>query len=524
MIRRLAAAAVLGGAVALLGQSCPARAAELRVGLPDATTSLDPLFYVAGSNTQIALNIYDSLMRQDARQKLVPALATAWVPLDDITWDVTLRADVTFQDGTKFGPEDVIASIRHAATVQGSASSFKPYTAGIADMQVAGPGHVRIRTKAPWPLLPNDLSRISIIPRAQQDAPQSDFDGDKVVGTGPFRLVSWQRGASVVVARNPAYWGGAPAWEKVTFRSIADPGARVAALLAGDVDVIAAVPSDAQATVAAGRQAQVVGTEGNRLIYLHLDSNREVTPFARDAAGQPLPHNPLKDARVRRALSLALNRTALVERVMSGQGSPAGQFMPAGYFGYDPTIPAPAYDVAQARKLLAEAGYPDGFFLTLHGPNDRYPNDAKLLQAIAQQFTRIGVKTAVDALPGASFFTRASKLEFSAIMGGAAIETGEPTGILNPLLATYDAAKGAGTGNRGRWSNAQFDALLAQAYRTFDNPAREALLQQASRVAVQDVGVIPVLFLEQSWGLRHGFTYAPRSDGYTLAIDVKAAK
>jgi len=145
------------------------------------------------------------------------------------------------------------------------------------------------------------------------------------------------------------------------------------------------------------------------------------------------------------------------------------------------------------------------------------------LQAIAQFFTRAGVRTAVDVQPGASFFTRASRLEYSMIMGGAAIETGELTGILNPLLATYDADKGLGTGNRGRWSNPRFDALLAEAYRTFDEPARTALLQQASRIAAEDTGVIPVLFLQNTWGLRRGLDYAGRGDGYTLADQVRAA-
>ena len=247
------------------------------------------------------------------------------------------------------------------------------------------------------------------------------------------------------------------------------------------------------------------------------------TPFARDATGKPLAGNPLKDPRVRRALSLAIDRKALVERVMDGQGTPAGQFVPPGFAGYDAALAAPTQDIAAARALLTEAGYSNGFNLTIHGPNDRYPNDAKLLQAIAQFFTRAGVRTAVDVQPGASFFTRASRLEYSVIMGGAAIETGELTGILNPLLATYDSAKGLGTGNRGRWSSPRFDALLAEAYRTFDEPARTALLQQASRIAVEDTGVIPVLFLQNTWGLRRGLDYAGRGDGYTLADQVRAA-
>jgi peptide/nickel transport system substrate-binding protein len=236
-----------------------------------------------------------------------------------------------------------------------------------------------------------------------------------------------------------------------------------------------------------------------------------------------LVHNPLRDVRVRRAMSEAIDRSALVARIMSGAGIPAGQYVPAGYPGYDPAINVPNYDPAGARRLLAAAGYPNGFALTVHGPNDRYPNGGALLQAIAQALSRAGIATQVDLQPGAMFFSRASHLEYSVIMGGAAIETGEATGILNPLLATYDSAAGAGTGNRGRWSNPRFDALIDSAFHTLDTDRRDALLRQAAFIASQDVAIIPVLWLAQIWGLRPGLSYAPRSDGYTLASEVTPA-
>ncbi len=502
--------------------SVPAQASGLRVGLADATTSLDPLFTVAGANTEIALNLFDPLIRQDARQHLVPALATAWRRVDDTTWDFTLRPNVRFHDGSAFGAEDVIASVRHVAGIANSPSSFRHYIAGISAMEAISPTSLRIHTNGPRPLLPNDLSRIAIIPRALQDAPAAGFE--HAVGTGPYRLVSWARGSSVAMARNTDDWRPPAAWDQVEMRTVSDPGARAAAMLAGDLDLIAAVPAEAQAVLARSGKVRIVDTAGNRLIYLHLDSNRAVSPFVRDAAGKPLEPNPLRDRRVRLALSLAIDRTALVERVMDGQSTPAGQLMPPGYVGYDPALAAPAQDLARARALLAEAGFPQGFSLTLHGPNDRYPNDARLVQAVAQGFTRAGVRTAVDVQPGASFFTRASALEFSMILGGAAIETGEPTGILNPLLATFDAPRGLGSGNRGRWSNARFDTLLAQAYATFDDAQREDLLKQATRIAVDDVGIIPVLFLQQSWALRNGLDMVPRSDGYTLAADIAVSQ
>ncbi len=516
-IAAVALAIVLGGSAA--------QARDLRIGLSQAPTSLDPLFYVAGSNTEIALNIFEQLVQQDAHQQLTPGLAIAWRAIDDTTWEFQLLPDVTFHDGTKFGPQDVIASVHHIAGITNSPSSMRPYIAAIADMQEMAPTVLRITTKGPRPLLPNDLSRVAIIPRAMADAQPSEFDGGKVAGTGPFRFVKWTPGASISLEANPAYRDGRPAWDHAELRFIPNDGARVAALLAGDIDIIDAVPPESATAVSDSGKARLVTTPGNRLIYLHIDSARDVTPFARPAAVQtagPAPsRSPLRDVRVRRAMSEAINRAALVDRIMNGQGIAAGQYVPEGYPGYNPGIAVPKYDPADARRLLNEAGYPNGFGLTIHGPNDRYPNDSKLLQAIAQQFTRVGIATAVDLQPGSVFFTRASKLEFSVILGGAAVETGEATGILNPLMATYNSAAGAGTGNRGRWTNTQFDALLDGAYHTFDNSKRDTMLQQAAMIASDDVAVIPVLWLAQIWGVRPGFDYAPRTDGYTIAAAVK---
>jgi peptide/nickel transport system substrate-binding protein len=222
---------------------------------------------------------------------------------------------------------------------------------------------------------------------------------------------------------------------------------------------------------------------------------------------------------VRQALSLALDRRAIVARVMDGEGTPAGQLVPEGYFGFVPGLATPAFDAAGARRLLAEAGLPNGFQLTLHATNDRYPNDDKVAQVLAQLWTRVGIQTKVEAQPGNIFFARASNREYSLIMGGAAAETGEASSVLRPLLATFDPDKGDGSGNRGRYSNPEFDRLLAEALRTVDDAKREALLQQATELAMRENGVIPIFFLANSWASRPGFSYRPRTDGWTLAIN-----
>src|SRR5271156_4054207 len=180
-----------GGRRSMLGLAAliacgTAHAADLRIGLAQAPTTLDPLFYVAGSNTEIALNLFDQLVRQDAHQALVPGRATAGSPIGDQPWEFQLRHDVTFSDGAIFGPADVVASVRHTAGITNSPSSLKPYIAGISNIEIVAPDRIHITTKGPWPLLPNYLSRIAIIPRGMENVPSNTFDGGDVVGTGPF--------------------------------------------------------------------------------------------------------------------------------------------------------------------------------------------------------------------------------------------------------------------------------------------------------------------------------------------------
>ena len=240
-----------------------------------------------------------------------------------------------------------------------------------------------------------------------------------------------------------------------------------------------------------------------------------------DKAGSPLDRNPLKDVRVRRAMSKAINRQALVDRVMEGAARPTGQLMPEGMFGYTPALKPEPYDPEGAKKLLAEAGYPDGFGLTIHGPNNRYVNDEQVAQAIAQMLTRVGIVTKVDTMPASVYFTRGNKLEFSLMLVGWGSDTAEASSPLKALLATFNNDKGMGQANRGRYSNPKMDALLDQALATVDDGRREKLLQQATEVAITDVGIITLYHQENLWATRKGIVYTPRADERTFAHEFR---
>jgi peptide/nickel transport system substrate-binding protein len=367
--------------------------------------------------------------------------------------------------------------------------------------------------------MPTDLSTIMIVSsRAAKGAATEDFNSGKAaVGTGPFRFVRWQKGDRIELARFDGYWGPKAPWDKAVLRVITSDPTRVASLLAGEVRAIENVPTADLAKVAKDADLSVYRIVSHRVMYVHMDSARDKSPFVTDKAGRPLERNPLKDARVRRALSKAINRQALVERVMEGAARATGQLLPEGMFGYSPALKAERYDVEGAKKLLTEAGYPDGFGLTIHAPNNRYVNDEQVAQTIAQMLTRVGIVTKVDAMPSSVFFSRANKLEFSMLLAGWGSDTAEASSPLKALLATFSKEKGMGQANRGRYSNRKMDALLDQALATVDDARREKLLQQATEMAMSDVGIITLYHQENLWAARKGIAYTPRADERTFA-------
>src|SRR5262249_37722203 len=510
--------------VVLSAAACAqASAAELSVGLGADITSIDPHFHNLTPNNNIGQHIFDTLVAKDAAGKLKPALAESWRAVDELTWEFKLRKGVKFHDGSEFTAADVVFTLERIPNVPNSPSPFTTYTKQVTDKIVVDPYTLRLKSPAPYPQMPNDMSTIMVVSsKAAGKATTEDFNSGKAaVGTGPFKFVRWQRGDRVELTRNDAYWGAKPAWDRVSFRIITSDPTRVASLLAGEVQAIENVPTSDLARLRANKDLNIYRTESVRLMYLHMDTARDKSPFVTDKTGKPLDKNPLRDLRVRQALSKAINRRGLVDRIMEGAAVPTGQLMPEGFFGYAPGIKVDAYDPDGAKKLLAQAGYPDGFGLTLHAPNNRYVNDEQVAQAVAQMLARVGIQTKVDAMPSAVFFSRASKLEFSFMLVGWGAETMEASSPLKALLATFNNEKGLGASNRGRYSNPKMDAVLDQALATVDDGRRAKLLQQATEIGVGDLGIIPLYHQHNLWATRKGIAYAPRADERTLAHEFK---
>jgi len=519
-------AALLAPLVAATLLAAPSQAQDgIRIAVEAGPTSLDPHFASLITNIGFSRHVFQPLMEQDHRQDLRPAIATAIRVLDDTTWEVTLDPRARFHDGQPVTADDIAFTVARAGDVPNSPSSFRYATRPIAAVETVDATTLRIRTHQPTPLLPNFLALVMVVSKRHgEGATTADYNaGRAMIGTGPFRHVSWQPGSPVVLERNANFHGPQPAFARVEFRPIANAGARVAALQAGDVDLVEIVPPDhfARFRADAARFA-TAESPSNRLIFLTLDSDREDSPHIRGKDGARIA-NPLRDARVRRALSLAINREALVSRVLQGQALAAGDLGPPGYFGTSPDMTPPPFDLEAARRLLAEAGWPGGFAVQVNGPNDRFVNDEQVVQAIAQMWTRLGLTATVETRTRAVWLSEAAQLRYSVNLAGFSPNP-ELLGMLETQIHSWNPQLGLGTANRGRFANPEVDALIQRARTTINDDDRRALTQQATRMALRDhTALVPLYFQVNTWAMRRGFTYEARTDEMTLAFSAGRA-
>lgn len=497
-------------------------AADLKLGLAADVSSLDPHFLNIAPNIALSSHLFDALVNVDASGKLIPGLALSWRAVDATTWEFKLRPGVKFHDGSPFTVEDAIFSLDRPATLTKSPGPFTSYTRQITGKQAVDAHTLRLTTATPYGPLPLDVSTIFIVSKkAAQNATTDDFNsGSALIGTGPFRFVSFLRGDRVELARNPDYWGEKAVWDKVTLRVIANNASRTAALLSGDVDAIEAVPTADIARIKRNADFRLEQRVSWRTIFWTVDQAERSSPFVTDLAGKPLAKNPLRDPRVRLAISKAINRPALVSRTMEGLGQPASNLVAPGILGYDDAIKVQAYDPEGAKKLLAEAGYPKGFALTLHGPNNRYINDEQVTQTVAQFLSRIGIRTKVETMPLAVYFGRAKTSEFSMALLGWGTLAGDFG--LRTLVGTPNPQTGWGTWNWGNYSNPKVDTLIRSSLAAVDSTERENYARQAAGVALQDNAIIPLHHQIATWAMRKGLRYPARVDEFTFAHQFRA--
>ena len=502
-----------------------AAAQDLRIGFKAELTSADP-HVLNGANRNVWVHVYESLIFQDARLRPTPGLALSWRMVSNTSWEFKLRPGVPFQNGAPLTAQDVKYSIERAMNLVGP-RTFRTYLRDVARVTVTDPLTVVVETKRLSPTLPENVGMIAILPASLGKVDEAAFaTGAAAIGTGPYRFASWSHGQKLVLKRNDNYWGQREPWTGVVFQFVPREPARAAALLSDSVDIVNDVTTHMEH---AFRDYRIVSETSYMLNYLSMDQFRTRSPYVYDNAGQPLAANPLQSRLVRQALGMAIDRAALVRYVMKRDGVASEQLVPPGFVGHDDGLHLPPHDPVKARALLAQAGYPNGFRLTLHCTNNRYLNDAKVCEAVAQMFTRVGVRTGVSTMPFAVFQTRAvgggpkGEPEFSVFLLGLSAVTGNSITPLATTIHSNDKKLGAGGNNLGRYRNLEVDALIDRAAATVDAAERENLQKRAAALALNDSAIVPLLHLKAAWAMKKGLTITPRADGFTLAMNIRPA-
>lgn len=517
-LSRLVGSAVVAACCSVL----PAVAQDFKLAMSSPPTSMDPHFQNITTNANVIEHMFESLIRRDENGKFVPGLAESWSLVNGLTWEFKIRKGAKFSDGSPVTAEDVVYSLDRPATIKNSPASFTLFTKAIINKKIVDPGTVRLTTGSPSPLLPSDMvSLIIVSKKATEGLSSDDFaSGKGMVGSGPYKFVRFLRDDRIEMARSDNYNGPYKSpWATVTIRFISNASTRLAALLSGDVQAIENVPTPDIERVKKDPNLSLVTKTSERMVFLFADT-RDKSPFVTDKSGAVLPKNPLKDVRVRHALSMAINRDAIRDRVMEGLSEPTENLSIPGSSGYNTALKPQKFDPEGAKKLLATAGYPDGFGLTVHGPNNRLVNDEKVAQTIAQMFTRVGIDSKVETMPMAVYAPRGAKYEFSValIAWGGSNDLSSP---LRALIACEDPSKGMGVVNWSKYCNPKVDEILFKALVTMDDPARSKMLQEAASIISNDVALIPLYFQVSAWAVKKGITYVGRGDERTYAYNFK---
>jgi peptide/nickel transport system substrate-binding protein len=463
------------------------------------------------------MNMYEPLLRRDRNLKLEPALATEWANTDPTTWRFKLRQGVKFHDGTPMTAEDVLFSF-HRAVAPGS--DLAAQLSAVKDVKKIDDGTVDFVTDGPAPILPNYLVNVAIMSKAWCEAhnttsaatlkDEESFATRNVNGTGPFMLKDRQPLVRTVLAKNPNWWGlkDQPIdIDEVVFSRVENSATRMTALLSGDLDMVYNVPPQDIEHIEKTQGVKIWQTPELRTMFLGMDQSRDEL-LESNIKGK----NPFKDKRVRQAFYQAIDEDAIKAKVMRGFAKPTGIMVGPGINGYDPALDKRfPYDPAAAKKLLAEAGYPNGFEVGFDCPNDRYVNDEAICQAVVAMLAKIGVKANLIAQTKAKYFTKinAPGYQTSFYMLGWTPTPLDTLHMLSNLAATRSADFRNGAWNEGGYSNPAIDALIAKISVELDSEKRNELISQALSIIRDDFAYIPLHQQIVVWASHDNVELAP---------------
>jgi peptide/nickel transport system substrate-binding protein len=480
----------------------------------------DPHGQNEGINNLINDEIFERLVVRGRKLELVPGLATKWEMVAPTRWRFTLRRGVTFHDGSPFSADDVVYSVERA---QQPTSNFKVYAAPLGKPRKVDDYTVEFETPAPSPVFIENAALVNIMSRAwcekngaqrAQDfkSAEETFASRNANGTGPFMLVKRDAEVATVLKKNPRWWGIAEGRfdgnvDEVVYHPIKSDATRMAALLSGELDMVLDPPLQDIPRLRGEHSVRVIEGPENRVIFLVMDQDRGELKYSSVKGG-----NPLKDLRVRQAFYMAIDIEAIRRQVMRGQSLPTGAMIPASHRSFSDLEPRLfAHDPERARKLLAQAGYAQGFEIGLLCPNNRYVNDERICTAIAGMLAKVGVKVNLTALPRAQFFQRVDQFDVTMHLYGWGGATTDPGFTLTPVIHSHDG-KGKGDFNSGRYADPLLDQWIEAAERETDPGRRTSLIHDAFRRVRENVYTIPLHRQVIPWAVRSGVSVVHRAD------------
>ncbi|KYZ76748.1 hypothetical protein AXX12_10070 [Anaerosporomusa subterranea] len=476
---------------------------------------LDPQQQDEGPTNSINSNIYDGLINRKADLSIIPGLAEKWEQKDPVTWVFYLRKNVIFHNGNAFTADDVVYTIERFSGLKVAGS----IVSSVSSVKKIDDYTVEIKTKAPYAAFLADMVKVMIIDKEYVTKVGDQEFNLKPIGTGPYKVKEWIKADHITLEAFDKYWNGPATIKTVIFRPISNEATRTAALLSGEVQLIADVPVRDSEKIQKNEKLALHGIPSLRLIYLTLDVTRDKTP------GISLPKNPFKEEKVRQAVRMAIDNESIIKNVMNGHAFVANQGNPKQVAGYVEGLQGVKYNPEQAKKLLAEAGYPNGFTVTLDASNDRYPNDSKVAEALAAQLAKVGITVNLNIMPKSIFFNHIRPGDKTTIcLVGWSSDTADAGIWYRSMFYSRDKLKGSGGSNRGHFANAEFDALVDKADASAKMDERTKYLQDATKLLDKEMPFIPIYFQESSYGAMKNIEFNPRLDDYIYAYDIKFKK
>jgi peptide/nickel transport system substrate-binding protein len=499
--------------------AAPAAAKTFRFANQGDALSMDPHSLNESLQLNFLANIYEPLVGRGKKLELVPALATDWKQTAPTVWRFNLRKGVTFHDGTPFTADDVIFSYDRA---KGDGSDVKTYVGSIKEIRRIDDHAIDVVTNDPFPILPDVISLWMIMSKkwCEENRATQPVDKRKGIentasfkanGTGPFRLRSREPSVRTTLQRNFNYWNKTIETniEEATFTPIGSASTRVAALLSGEIDMMEPVPVQDVARISTSANLKVMQGPELRTIFLGMDQSRNELLFS-NVKGK----NPFKDKRVRQAFYQAIDINAIQKAVMRGASAPTALMIAPGIKGFPADLNKRLpYDPAASQKLLAEAGYPQGFEVGMNCPNDRYVNDEEICKAVAAMLAKVGVKINLMAESKSTYFPKILSRNTSFYLLGWTPGSYDSHNPLFALMATPGAG-GQGQFNLGSYSNPKIDELTKAIAVETDPGKRNGMIREAMQVHQDDVGHLPLHQQALAWAMKKNVETVQLADNF----------